>query len=68
MLYYYIDMHKLAEVTRIFNEETGPATEDQIEGTICADWPDGESHQAWINSAAPEDLALADWLASFYEV
>jgi len=63
---YHIDSDKLAEVTRIFNEETDPrATEELVESEICADWNEGEEHQDWIDSASPQEIA--DWLASFYE-
>ena len=61
-----INAEKLAKVVEIFNRETDPAaTDDLIETEICADWNEGEGHQAWINSATPQEIA--DWLASFYE-
>lgn len=63
---YTIKPEKLAEVTRIFNNETDPkATEDLVESEICADWNEGKEHQAWIASASPQEIA--DWLASFYQ-
>ena len=63
---YRIDSEKLAEVTRIMNQETDPAvTEEMVEAEICGtDWHEGEDHQAWINSAPAREIA--DWLASFY--
>lgn len=65
-LYYTIDAEKLTRVVEIFNRETDPAaTDDLIETEICADWNEGEAHQAWIDSAAPQEIA--DWLASFYQ-
>lgn len=63
---YTIDSEKLEEVTRIFNNETDPAaTEELVESEICADWNEGDEHQAWIDSASAQEIA--DWLASFYE-
>ncbi len=65
-LYYTISAEKLTKVVEIFNRETDPAaTDDLIEGEICADWNEGEGHQAWIDSATPQEIA--DWLASFYQ-
>jgi len=66
MTTYTIDADKLAEVTRIINEDTDPAaTEELIEAEICGDWNEGAEHQAWITSASAEEIA--DWLASFYD-
>jgi hypothetical protein len=63
---YTIEQEKLEEVVRIFNQETDPqATEDLIESEICADWNEGDEHQAWIDRASAQEIA--DWLASFYE-
>jgi len=63
---YKIDSDKLEKVVAIFNRETDPrATNEEIEAEICADWHEGDEHQAWIDSASPQEIA--DWLASFYE-
>ena len=60
-----INSEKLEKVVEIFNAETDPAaTAELVETEICADWNEGESHQAWIDSAEPQEIA--DWLASFY--
>ena len=60
-----IDSEKLAEVVRIFNNETDPqATDELVEAEICADWNEGEDHQEWIDSASAQEIA--DWLATFY--
>lgn len=61
-----IESNKLAEVTRILNQETDPkATEEMVEAEICGqDWAEGSEHQAWIDSASAREIA--DWLASFY--
>lgn len=65
-LYYTIDAAKLAAVVEIVNRETDPAaTNDLIETEICADWNEGADHQAWVDSATPQEIA--DWLASFYQ-
>jgi len=62
---YTIEQHKLSAVTAIFNEQTDPrATEELVSTEICADWNEGQEHQAWIDSASPEEIA--DWLAAFY--
>ena len=62
---YTIDGEKLAEVTRIVNEETDPrATEELIRDNVCADWHEGQEHQDWINKASAQEIA--DWLATFY--
>jgi len=64
--YFTISAEKLAKVVKIFNQETDPAaTDDLIESEICADWNEGDEHQAWIDSATPQQIA--DWLAFFYE-
>ena len=61
-----IDNEKLADVVRIFNNETDPsATEELIESEICADWNEGDAHQTWIDNATAQEIA--DWLASFYD-
>ena len=63
---YRIDADKLARVTEIVNRDTDPkATEALIESEICADWAEGDEHQAWIDKATPAEIA--DWIASFYE-
>lgn len=60
-----INSDKLARVVEIFNAETNSAaTAELVETEICADWNEGEEHQAWIDSAEPQEIA--DWLASFY--
>lgn len=62
---YQINDEKLEQVVAIFNQETDPAATDQlIRAEICADWNEGDEHQAWIESASPQEIA--DWLASFY--
>lgn len=64
--YYTIDDDKLDKVTAIFNRETDPkATSELVRSEICADWNEGDSHQQWINTARPQEIA--DWLASFYQ-
>jgi len=65
-LYYTIDEDKLEQVTEIVNRDTDPAaTPELIRQHICADWPEGQEHQDWIDAAAPEEVA--DWIASFYQ-
>lgn len=63
---YRIDSEKLAEVTRILNQETDPkATEEMVEAEICGqDWAEGSEHQEWIDNAPAREIA--DWVASFY--
>ena len=63
---YRIDSEKLAEVTRILNQETDPkVTEEMVEVEICGrDWSEGSEHQAWIDSTSAREIA--DWLASLY--
>ena len=63
---YTIDSEKLDEVIRLFNSQVDPkATDDIIEAEITADWHEGAEHQAWIDSASPQEIV--DWLASFYD-
>ena len=65
-LYYTIDEDKLEQVTEIVNRDTDPAaTPELIRLQICADWPEGEAHQTWIDEADPEEIA--DWINSFYQ-
>ena len=60
-----INQDKLADVVRIFNNDTDPkATDDLIEIEICGDWNGGEERQAWIDRASPQEIA--DWLARLY--
>jgi len=62
---YKINQGKLEQVTRIFNAQTDPeATEELVKSEICADWNEGDEHQAWIDSANAQEIA--DWLATFY--
>jgi len=62
---YHIDAEKITKVTEIVNNEIDPeATEGLIESEICADWERPDEHQAWIDSADPQEIA--DWIASFY--
>jgi len=63
---YTIDDEKLDQVTEIVNRDTDPAaTPDLIRSQICADWPEGQEHQDWIDDADPEEIA--DWIGSFYQ-
>ena len=62
---YRIDSEKLAEVTRIMNQETDPAvTEEIVEIHVCGEWREGDEHQAWLDNASARDIAA--WLSSFY--
>ncbi|MCP4567944.1 MAG: hypothetical protein GY841_10230 [FCB group bacterium] len=62
---YHIDAEKLEQVTDIVNNETDPAaTAELVKAEICADWNEGDEHQAWIESATPQEIA--DWIVSFY--
>ena len=62
---YRMDSEKLAEVTRIMNQETDPAvTEEIVEAHVCGEWREGEDHQDWLDSASAREIA--DWLASLY--
>jgi hypothetical protein len=61
-----IEQHKLDLVISLFNEQVDPsATDDVISEEILATWNEGREHQAWIDSASPQEIV--DWLASFYE-
>jgi len=63
---YKINSDKLEKVVALFNSQIDPkATDELIEGEICADWNEGAEHQAWIDTASPREIV--DWLASFYE-
>ena len=47
---YRMDSEKLAEVTRILNQETDPAvTEEIVEAHVCGEWREGEDHQDWLD-------------------
>lgn len=66
---YTISDTKLADVIRIYNElvndpgvNADPATDDEIESAICADWPEGDEHQRWLNTASAAEIA--DWLVA----
>ena len=54
---YTINNEKLAKVTKIVNDEIDPrATETHI----TDDWPEGQEHQDWIDTADARDIA--DWI------
>ncbi len=58
---YTIDSEKLTEVTEIINSDTDPrATEADVETHITDDWPEGQEHQDWIDSADAQEIA--DWV------
>lgn len=62
---YTIENEKLQEVVTLFNAQVDPrATDDLVRTEICADWNEGEEHQAWIDAASPQEIV--DWLATFY--
>lgn len=37
-------------------------TYEQVYDFCTADWPEGEDHQLWLESASPE--ALAEWIVA----
>ena len=53
-----IDEEKFNEVLRLVQEFLDrPAHE--VEAFILADWREGQEHQEWLDTAAPEEIA--DW-------
>lgn len=64
--HYTITDEKLDEITAIFRRETDPAaTEATVKSAILADWPEGQDHQEWIDSATAQQIA--DWIATFHD-
>lgn len=60
-----INSEKLEKVVNLVNREIDPrVTNDVVEQMICADWNEGEDHQAWLNNASVREVV--DWIANFY--
>jgi hypothetical protein len=59
---YHIDSDKLQQVIDIYTDEYEPkASNEDIEGFILADWPEGQEHQDWLDTADTREIA--DWIA-----
>ena len=62
MTTYHIDADRLEDIVNAYAEyEPGVATED-VEATLLYDWPEGQEHQDWLDTADVREIA--DWLAS----
>lgn len=62
MTTYHIDADRLEDIVNAYAEyEPGVATED-VEATLLYDWPEGQEHQDWLDTADVQEIA--DWLAS----
>jgi hypothetical protein len=60
-----IDSEKLADVTRILNQDVDPkVTGEVVKVAICGDWNAGAEWQEWIDNSTAQEIA--DWLALFY--
>ena len=69
MYTYTISDEKLAEVIRTYNTYVkdpailaDQATDDEIESAILGDWPEGDEHQRWLDTASAAEIA--DWLVA----
>jgi len=50
---------KFKEVLRLIQEFLDWPTCFEVEPFILADWREGQEHQEWLDTAAPEEIA--DW-------
>ena len=66
-MHYTISDEKLAEVTRMFNEQVDPEpTEEVVKVHLCYDWPESQEHQDWMDYADPQEMV--DWLAATFYI
>lgn len=56
-MYYKFDPDKCAAVAAAIGRQYG-----EVQAVCCADWPEGDEHQRWLE-AAPVD-EIADWVAT----
>jgi len=54
-----IDEEKFKEVLRLVQEFLDWPTCFEVESFVLADWREGQEHQEWLDTAAPEEIA--DW-------
>ena len=59
---YTIDREKLEAVVNVYSESEPNVSTADVEAYICGDWPEGQEHQDWIDSADPQEIA--DWIAA----
>jgi len=58
---YSISRDKLQEVVAIFNADNGvTASEEKIKSVLCYDWPQGQEHQDWLDTANAQEIS--NWL------
>ena len=59
---YIISAEKLQAIVDAYSEYEPNVHSDDVEKTLTYDWPEGEEHQEWLDTADPQEIA--DWLAA----
>lgn len=57
--YYKLDTAKAFEIARLLGYQV-PEGAEKVAAFCCADWPEGDEHQAWLNTAPAEEIA--NWM------
>jgi len=60
--YYTIDSEKLAAITASVQQKIPRMTESHVREYCLADWPEGQEHQDWLDSAPVSEIA--DWVVT----
>ena len=55
--HFTIDAEKAEEIADLLGW-----TADEVKEVCLADWPEGEQHQQWLNTAPVQEIA--DWIES----
>ena len=58
--YYSVDSEKLSAITASVQQRIPRMTESHVREYCLADWPEGQEHQAWLDSASVAEIA--DWV------
>ena len=59
---FHIDAERLQEIVNAYAEYEPSVDTNDVEATLLYDWPEGDDHQNWLETADPQEIA--DWLAA----
>jgi len=59
---YHIDAERLESIVNAYAEYEPNVSTADVEATLLYDWPEGQEHQDWLDTADPQEVA--DWLAA----
>lgn len=55
-----IDMYKMERIVAVVHATRPEVDFEHIRNYVLADWPEGEEHQKWLDTA--EDAEIAGWV------